>query len=195
MEATVDLRTSTLVLGRTSHRLSGQEEEQCTLINRQPWAVREASGTGLITPDTTGPKASVGTSISGLSPGGSDIRDWDVVASGPVVLPPLMQGIVVGKTRGRNNLDVPQGVLVKPKGIGMPGAHTARVGSRVYTQEELDTLGNLEERSEGKIGTSRHKGEGEVNADEVSRDGKEMLLQANASNTARYCVLKVLNKS
>jgi hypothetical protein len=44
MEASVDLRTSTLVLGRTSHRLSGQEVERCALINRQPQAVREASG-------------------------------------------------------------------------------------------------------------------------------------------------------
>jgi len=70
--------------------------------------------------------------------------------------------------RGRNNLDVPQEVLVEPVGIGMPGAYVARVANRFYTQEELDTLGDLEERSVRKTGTSRDKGEGEVNADEVS---------------------------
>jgi hypothetical protein len=55
MEARVDLRTSTLVLGRTSHRLTGQEVERCALINRQPQVVGEAPGTGLITPEPTVP--------------------------------------------------------------------------------------------------------------------------------------------
>jgi hypothetical protein len=82
MEVRVDLWTSTLVLGRTSHRLSGQEVERRALINHQPQAVREASGTGLITPEMTGLNALVGKPIPGLSPGGSDIRGWDVVASG-----------------------------------------------------------------------------------------------------------------
>ena len=97
MEARVDLRTSTLVLGRTSHRLSGQKVGQCALINRQPQAVREVSGAGLITPEPTGTKSSVGTPIPGLSSGRSDIRGWDIVASGPVILPLLSQGIIVGK--------------------------------------------------------------------------------------------------
>jgi len=57
------------------------------------------------------------------------------------------------------------------------------------------SLGDLEERSVKKTSTSRDKGKVEVNADEVSRDGKDMLLQANARNAARYCVLKVLNTS
>ena len=46
----------------------------------------------------------------------------------------------------------------------------ARVASRVFTQE-LDSLGDLEERSERKTGTSGDKGDGEVTADEVSRGG------------------------
>jgi hypothetical protein len=110
MEAKVDLRTSTVVVGRTSHRLSGQEVQWCALINRQQQVVREVSGTGPITPEATGPKASMGTPIPipGLSSGGSDICGWDVVASGPVVLPLLSQGAFVGKMRGRNNLDVPR---------------------------------------------------------------------------------------
>jgi hypothetical protein len=70
--------------------------------------------------------------------------------------------------RGRNNSDVPREVLVEPVGIGMPGVYVARVANRFYTQEELDTLGDLQERSVRKTGTSRDKGEGEVNADEVT---------------------------
>jgi len=136
MEARVDLRTSTLVLGRTSHRLMGQEVERCALINRQPQAVGKTSGTGLMTPEATGPKASVGTPIPGLSPGGADIRVWDVVASGPVVLPPLSQEIVMGKMRGKDSIDVLREVLIEPVGVGTPGAYVARVASLVYTREE-----------------------------------------------------------
>jgi len=194
MEAKVDLRTSTLVLGRTSHRLSGQEVERLALINRQPQAVCEASGTGLITPEATGPMASVGTPIPGLSSGGPDIRDWDIVASEPVVLPLLSEGTVVGKMRGRCSLAIPREVLVEPAGIGMPGAYMARVASQVYTREEIDGLCDLEERSEGKSGTSGDRSE-EVNANGVSRVGKELSLQASKSNAARYCVLKILNTS
>jgi hypothetical protein len=106
----------------------------------------------------------------------------------------LSQGIVVGKMRGTSNSDVPREVLVEPVGIGTPGAYVARVASRVYTQE-LDTLGDLEERSERKTGTRRDKYNGEVNVNNVSIDGKELSLQARISNAARYCVLKVLNTS
>jgi hypothetical protein len=156
MEAKVDLRTSTLVLSRTNHRLSGHEVERCALINRQPQAVGEVSGTGLITPEATEAKASVETPIPGLISGASDIRGWDVVASGPVVLPPLSRGIVVGKIRGKDKLDVPREVLVEPVGIGTPGAYVARVASGVYTRKELDALGDLEGRSERNSGSSRY---------------------------------------
>ena len=81
--------------------------------------------------------------IPGLNSGGSDIRDWDVVASGPVVLSPLSQGIVVGKLRGRSILEVLREIWVEPIGIGTPGAYVARVVSRVYTREEIDGLSNL----------------------------------------------------
>lgn len=96
MEERVDLRTSTFVLERSTfvlerstHRLSGQEVERCTLINLQKQAVKEWLGMGLITPEKTGPKNSVGKPIAGLRPGETDIRVWDVVASGPAVFPPL----------------------------------------------------------------------------------------------------------
>jgi hypothetical protein len=119
MEAKVDIRTSTLVLGRNRHRLAGQEIEQCALVCRHPRIVREALEMGLITPETTGPKAPVGTPIPGLSSGGSDIGGWDVV------LPPLSQGIVVGNMRGRSNMDVPREVLMEPVRIETPGAYVA----------------------------------------------------------------------
>ena len=135
MEAKVDLRTNTLFLGRTIHRLSGQEVERLALINCQPQAGREASGTGLITPEATGPKALVGTPIPGLNTGGPDIRDWDVVASGPAVLPPLSQGIFVGKMTDRSGPEIPREVLMETVGIGKPGAYVARVASRVYIRE------------------------------------------------------------
>ena len=60
----------------------------------------------------------------------------------------------MGKMRGKDSLDVPQEVLIEPVGVGTPGAYVARVASRVYTREEIDTLGDLEERWERKAGTS-----------------------------------------
>ena len=214
MQAKVDLRTSTLVLGRTSHRLSGQEVERLTLINCHPQVGREASGTRLITPEATGTDACEGIPIPGLSPGGTDIRDLDVLASGPVVIPPMSEGIVVGKIRGRDSLAISREVLVEPAGIGMPGAYVARVASRVYTREELDGLSarvardvgrvytreeldglsDLGKRSERKSGTSGNESV-EACANGVSRVGKGLSLQASKSNTARYCVLKILNTS
>ena len=61
---------------------------------------------------------------------------------------------------------------MEPVGIGTPGAYVPRIASRVYTQEELDDLGNLEERSERKAGANRDKYDGEVNAIDVRRDGE-----------------------
>jgi hypothetical protein len=59
----------------------------------------------------------------------------------------------------------------------------------------VDPLGELEERLERKTGTSRDNDEAEVNANNVSSSGKELSLQASASNAARFCVLKILNTS
>jgi hypothetical protein len=59
---------------------------------------------------------------------------------------PICHGIVVGKMRGRNNVDVLQEAFMEPVGIVKLGA----CGARIYTQEELDRLGDLEERSERK---------------------------------------------
>jgi hypothetical protein len=164
VEAKVGIRTSILVLWMNRHRLPGQEVKRCTLVRCHPRIVREASETGLITPETKGPKAPVGTPIPELSSGGSDIGGWDVVASGSVVLPPLSQGIIVGKMRDRSSMDAPQEVLVEPVSIGMPGAYVARVVSRVYTQQELDGSEDLEERSDRETSTSGDKCDSGVNA-------------------------------
>jgi hypothetical protein len=48
--------------------------------------------------------------------------------------------------RGRNNVDVLQEVFVEPVGI----LKLEACGARIYTQEELDRLGDLEERCETK---------------------------------------------
>jgi hypothetical protein len=98
MEARVDLRTSTLVLGRTSYQFSGQEVERCAVIRRQPQAATGVSGSGLINPGTTHPDVSAESPIPGLNSGGSDIDSWRVVAHGPIVPPPpLSEGVSVGR--------------------------------------------------------------------------------------------------
>jgi hypothetical protein len=126
---------------------------------------------------------------------GYDIRGWDVVASGPVVLAPLSQGVCVCKIRGKDNLDVPREVLVETVGIGTPEAYVARVANGLYTREELDAVGDLERRSERKSGSSRDNDDVEAYANDIRRYGKELSLQASASNAVRFCVLKILNTS
>jgi len=69
-----------------------------------------------------------------------------------------------------------------------------RVASRVYTREAADGLSDLGERSESKSGSCGVKSE-DVNANGVSRVGKELSLLTSKSNAARYCVLKILNPS
>ena len=101
----------------------------------------------------------------------------------------------MGKMRGKDSLYVPREVLIEPVGVGTPGAYVARVASRVYIRQEIDTLGDLEERSERKAGTTGDTFVREVNANFVSRGGKELSLQASTSNATRYCILKILNTS
>ena len=115
----VVLRTSTLILGRTSHRLTGQEVEWCPLINRQPRAV----GDGPDRPGHEGTQRFSGNTHPRVEL--RRFRGWEVVVSGPVVLPPLSQEIVVWKMRNRNNFGVPLEVLAEPVGIGTPGAYVA----------------------------------------------------------------------
>ena len=113
------------------------------------------------------------------------------MASGPVVIPPMSEGIIVGKIRVRFSLAISQEVFVEPEGIGTPGAYVARFASRVYNGEELDGLSDPGERSERKSGTSGNESE-EVNGNGVSRVGKGLSLQTSKSNAARYCVLKII---
>ena len=108
---------------------------------------------------------------------------------------PHSHGILVGKIRGKDNLDVPREVLVEPFGIGTPGVYVAQVVSGVYTREELDALGDLEERLERKSGSSRDNDDVETYANDIRRYGKELSLQASASNAVRFSVLKILNTS
>jgi hypothetical protein len=84
---------------------------------------------------------------------------------------------------------------VEPVGIGTPGAYVARVASGVYTREELDALGDLEGRSERNSGCSRYDDDVEAYAKDSRGYGKELSLQASASNAVRFCVFKILNTS
>jgi hypothetical protein len=87
MEASVNLRISTLVLGRKFYRLSGQEVDRCQLIQCQCRPLQEVSNTGLINPETALMDRQAEVPIPGLSPGGPDIDCWNIVALGSVIFP------------------------------------------------------------------------------------------------------------
>jgi hypothetical protein len=63
-----------------------------------------------------------------------------VVALEAVVLPPLSEGLIIGKIKGNYGVDIPGEVLIEPLGLGTPGAYMARVVNRVLTSEEVETL-------------------------------------------------------
>jgi hypothetical protein len=140
MEASVDLRTGTLVLGRKRYQLSGQEVERCHLVRRQCRSLQKVTDTGLINPETALTDRQAGALIPGLSPGGCDIDCWNVVALGSVVLPPLSEGLIIGKIEKTEGIELPREVLVEPLGLGTPGAYLAQVASRVLTSGDLDKL-------------------------------------------------------
>jgi hypothetical protein len=129
LEAKVDLRTSTLVLGRGRHQLAGQNIERCALVRHQSLSVREASETDLINLETTEHKAPVDTPNPGVSRGRAEVVSWEVVASGSVVIPPLSQAILIGKIRRGSIRDVPREVVVEPVSVWTPGAYVARIVS------------------------------------------------------------------
>lgn len=125
MEARVDLRTSTLVTGRTSFRLSGQEAACCDLLQHEPQAAGQAPRMGLITPEANEQNAPVGSPIPGLNPRGPDGSSWNVLTQGSVILPPGSQGLVIWKLAKQGAVDVPQEILIEPIGLGTPGAYVA----------------------------------------------------------------------
>jgi hypothetical protein len=97
MEASVDLRTSTLVLGRKRYQLSGQEVERCSFIRRQCRLLQVASEPGLINPEKALTDGQAEVPIPKLSPGETDFVCWNIVALGSVVLPPRSEGLVIGR--------------------------------------------------------------------------------------------------
>lgn len=56
------------------------------------------------------------------------------------MLPPLSEGLVIGKIEKKYSDDLPGEVLIEPLELGTPGAYVARVASWVLTAEELDKL-------------------------------------------------------
>jgi hypothetical protein len=205
MEARVDLRTSTLLLGRKRYQLSGHEVERCQFIGRQGRPMQEAPEPGLRTPRKASPRGQAKqTSLLGSNSGGVDVDSWNVVTLESVVLPPLSEGLVIGKIEKYYGVNLPGEVLVEPLGLGTPGAYVARVVSRVLTSEELSKLKGREEECLGGFKSeelSKLKGReeeclGERNrksgtSDKAKRDDRVMT--ARRGNEARYCVLKVLN--
>jgi hypothetical protein len=75
-----------------------------------------------------------------LSSRGTDTECWNVVVFESVVLPPLSEGLVIGKIESRLGTDVSGEVLVEPRGLSTPGAFGARVLSRVLNPMELREL-------------------------------------------------------
>jgi hypothetical protein len=122
MGARVDLRTSTLLLGRKRYQLSGQEGERCQLNREQCRRLQEASESVLINPRKTLPRGQAEMPLPGLNSEGSNNGCWNVVALGSVVLPPLSEGLVIGKLKGNYGGDLPGEVLIEPLGLGTPGA-------------------------------------------------------------------------
>ena len=140
MEASIDFRTSTLLLGRKRYQLSDHEVERCQTIRRQNRPSQGTPEAGLRTPLKAPSTGQVEEPIPGSNPGGVAIDSWNVVALGSVMLPPLSEGLVIGRIEKNHQEVLPGDVLIEPLGLGTPGAYVARVASRVMTAEELDEL-------------------------------------------------------
>jgi transposase InsO family protein len=107
------------------------------------------------------------------------------VAQEPIVIPPLSEGLVIGRIERSKGVELPQEVLIEPLGLGTPGAYVARVASRVLTPGELEELRSLDGGYRG--GNKRKYGTGE-NSKRIDR-----VMTVRKGTGARYCVLKVLN--
>jgi hypothetical protein len=66
--------------------------------------------------------------LPGSNSGVSNNGSWKVVALGSVVLPPLSEGLVIGKIKGNYGGDLPGEVLIVPIGLGTPGAYATIAG-------------------------------------------------------------------
>jgi hypothetical protein len=56
------------------------------------------------------------------------------VAQEPIVIPPLSEGLVIGRIEKSNGVELPREVLIEPLRLGTPGAYVARVTSRVFSR-------------------------------------------------------------
>jgi hypothetical protein len=65
------------------------------------------------------PRGQAELSLPGSSPGRADVEGWNVVALETVVLPPLSEGLVIGKIPRNNGVDLPREVLIEPLELGM----------------------------------------------------------------------------
>jgi hypothetical protein len=107
------------------------------------------------------------------------------VALGSVVLPPLSEGLVIRKIKGDFGGELPGKVLIEPLGLGTPEAYMARVANRVLTSEELS---ELKEEREGCLNRDKNEIGTYEQCKEVNR-----VMNGQQDDSARYCILKVLN--
>jgi hypothetical protein len=174
MEATVDLRTSTLVLGRTSHRLSGREAERCALINSQPQA-EGSIGDGPDHPETDRTHSFSGNTHPRVEPG--RIRHPWLGRGGLRAGRPssTVSGNSCGKNEGHEQLRCSRGSIGGTRRNRNAGGIRGSSCEPGLYSGGADTLGDLEERSERKTGTRRDKYNGEVYVNDVSKQRRQVL--------------------
>jgi hypothetical protein len=182
MEARIDFRTSMLSIGRKRYSLLGQDGERSRENHHQCRQMSEVSEPGLASSKKIPSQAKAEMSTPKLSSRGTDTEYWNVVVFESVVLPPLSEGLVIGKIESRLGTDVSGEVLVEPRGLPTPGAFGARVLSRVLNPMELRELRSHEVDGSGTQ-------EDESTREKRAEDGRN----SRQMSGARYCVLKVLN--
>jgi hypothetical protein len=181
----VDLRTSTLLIGKKRYQLSGQNDGEGEVTRHQWHQRQEASETGLANPTETSSLGQAEMPLSGSNSRGMTNDCWDVVALESVILPPHAEGLVIGRLKGYKGEKLPGEVLVEPHELGTPGAYVARVVSRVLSLTELRELrGQREDCHDNEV---REKGI-PVNWRKIDRVKTDRL-----DGNIRYCTLKVLN--
>jgi predicted aspartyl protease len=107
MGARVDLRTSTLLIGKKRHQLSGQTDGEGEGTRHQ-WHQRQvASEPGLANPTETSSLGQAEMPLSGSNSKGMTNDCWDVVAFESVILPPHAEGLVIGRLKGYKGEKLP----------------------------------------------------------------------------------------
>jgi hypothetical protein len=106
-----------------------------------------------------------------------------MVALESVIVPPLPEGLVIGKLKGNYGVNLLGEVLIEPLGLGMLGAYMAWVASQVLMSEEL---GKLKGQKEDCLNRANKEPGIHGQLKKVNR-----VMTGRQANNARYCILKV----